>query len=81
MAVPDFQSWFLPLLKRLSDGEIHRVGDLYEELAGEFERAFLEEPQRVQVESPGAEQRGHGDSRKRAAPGPDEALGRTSHRS
>jgi restriction system protein len=33
MAVPDFQSWFLPLLKRIGDGELHKMSDLYEELA------------------------------------------------
>ncbi|MDQ8153612.1 MAG: restriction endonuclease [Gemmatimonadota bacterium] len=33
MTVPDFQSWFLPLLKRIGDGELHKMSDLYEELA------------------------------------------------
>lgn len=33
MAVPDFQTWFLPLLKLIADGEDHRLSDLYEELA------------------------------------------------
>lgn len=37
MAVPDFQTWFLPLLKRLADGEIHRLRDLYLELADDLE--------------------------------------------
>ena len=32
MAVPDFQSWFLPLLKRLSDGQSHRISDLQKQL-------------------------------------------------
>jgi len=36
MPVPDFQSWFLPLLKRLSDGELHRMPDLYEQLADDL---------------------------------------------
>jgi restriction system protein len=33
MAVPDFQSWFLPLLQRLADGNDHAMNDLYEQLA------------------------------------------------
>lgn len=33
MAVPDFQTWFLPLLKRLSDGKPHRIADLQRQLA------------------------------------------------
>ncbi|MEZ5438578.1 MAG: restriction endonuclease [Lysobacteraceae bacterium] len=33
MAVPDFQSWLLPLLKRLADGEIHHMSQLYDDLA------------------------------------------------
>ena len=33
MAVPDFQSWFMPLLKRLGDGREHTMSDLYEQLA------------------------------------------------
>ncbi len=37
MAVPDFQSWFLPLLKRVADGESHRLSDLYEELAQDLD--------------------------------------------
>jgi restriction system protein len=32
MAVPDFQTWFLPLLKRLSDGQSHRISDLQKQL-------------------------------------------------
>jgi restriction system protein len=35
MAVPDFQSWFMPLLQRLSDGQEHAMSDLYEQLADE----------------------------------------------
>ena len=33
MAVPDFQSWFLPLLRRLSDGKDHGMSELYQALA------------------------------------------------
>jgi restriction system protein len=33
MAVPDFQSWFMPLLQRLADGQEHSMSDLYEQLA------------------------------------------------
>ena len=33
MAVPDFQSWFLPLLRRLADGADHTLSELYEQLA------------------------------------------------
>jgi restriction system protein len=36
VAVPDFQSWFLPLLRRLADGEIHKMSDLYEDLADDM---------------------------------------------
>jgi restriction system protein len=33
MAIPDFQSWFMPLLQRLADGQEHSMSDLYEQLA------------------------------------------------
>ena len=36
MAVPDFQSWFLPLLHRLGDGEVHEMSTLYEQLADDM---------------------------------------------
>jgi restriction system protein len=36
MAVPDFQSWFLPLLRRLEDGAIHEMPQLYELLADDL---------------------------------------------
>lgn len=36
MAVPDFQTWFLPLLRLLGDGEVHRIRDVYEILADEL---------------------------------------------
>ncbi len=36
MPVPDFQSWFLPLLKRIADGALHKMPDLYEELANDL---------------------------------------------
>jgi len=36
MSVPGFQSWFLPLLKRLADGEMHGISELYEQLANDL---------------------------------------------
>lgn len=33
MSIPDFQSWFLPLLNAVSDGSTHRMSDLYDLLA------------------------------------------------
>ncbi|MDB4433280.1 restriction endonuclease [bacterium] len=36
MAVPDFQTWFLPLLRRVADEENHRLSDLYEQLADDL---------------------------------------------
>ena len=36
MAVPDFQSWFLPLLKRIGDGKEHGMAELYEALADDM---------------------------------------------
>ncbi len=36
MAVPDFQSWFLPLLKHLSDGKDHGMSELYQALADDM---------------------------------------------
>jgi restriction system protein len=37
MAVPKFQSWFLPFLKLLEDGNNHRLSELYQVLADQFE--------------------------------------------
>jgi len=37
MAVSDLQSWFLPLVKRVSIGKPHRMSDLYEELTRDLE--------------------------------------------
>ncbi len=37
MAVPDFQSFMLPLLRRLVDGELHTLQSLYLELSDELE--------------------------------------------
>ncbi len=37
MTVPSFQNWFLPLLKRVADGEVHTIQKLYEELAEDME--------------------------------------------
>jgi restriction system protein len=36
MSVPDYQSFFLPLLKRLSDGHVRDMKDIYEQLATDF---------------------------------------------
>lgn len=36
MTVPDFQSWFLPLLRRIGDGEVHEMSALYEQLADDL---------------------------------------------
>lgn len=36
MAVPGFQIWFKPLLSALSDGEVHKLSDLYSQLADEL---------------------------------------------
>ena len=36
MAVPDYQSWFLPLLKRLADGKDHGMSELYQMLADDM---------------------------------------------
>lgn len=36
MAVPDFQTWFSPLLEQVADGEDHRLSDLYEQLADQL---------------------------------------------
>lgn len=36
MAVPGFQTWFLPLLKRIADGKEHAMATLYEELANDM---------------------------------------------
>jgi restriction system protein len=46
MAVPDFQSFFLPFLKLLSDGKEHSIRDMYDILADELE---LSESDRQQV--------------------------------
>ncbi len=36
MAVPGFQTWFTPFLKALSDGQVHLITDLYQELADQM---------------------------------------------
>lgn len=36
MSVPDFQTWFLPLLKRVADGQTHKMAELYDELADDL---------------------------------------------
>ena len=45
MAVPDFQWWYLPLLQQLADGQVHRLADIYEQLA---DVAKLSEDDRAQ---------------------------------
>jgi restriction system protein len=36
MPVPDFQTWFLPMMKRLADGKVHDMTELQDELANEL---------------------------------------------
>ena len=36
MAVPGFQTWFTPFLNALSDGQVHLITDLYQELADQM---------------------------------------------
>ena len=36
MAVPDFQAWFMPLLRQVADGDPHKLATLYEELADQM---------------------------------------------
>jgi restriction system protein len=36
LPVPDFQTWFLPLLTRVADGKTHKMADLYEQLADDL---------------------------------------------
>jgi len=36
LAVPGFQTWFTPFLKALSDGQVHLITDLYQELADQM---------------------------------------------
>lgn len=52
MAVPDFQSWLLPLLKRLSDGNDHGMSQLYQELADDM---LLSAEDRAQLLKSGAQ--------------------------
>lgn len=47
MAVPDFQSWLLPLLRRLSDGGVHRMADLYEQLSNELQLSESDKEERL----------------------------------
>ena len=44
MAIPDYQTFMLPLLRLASDGQPHAMRDAYEELADEF--ALTEEERR-----------------------------------
>ena len=37
MAVPTFQTWFVPLLKRVSDGKVHTLSELYAHLADDLQ--------------------------------------------
>ena len=46
MAVPDFQSFFLPFLKLLSDGKEHLLHNIYDTLA---DRLQLSEDDRQQM--------------------------------
>ena len=36
MTVPDFQTWFMPLLQQVADGDAHKLATLYEELADQM---------------------------------------------
>lgn len=36
MPIPDYESLMLPILKHASDGQVHRVSDLYDPLADHF---------------------------------------------
>lgn len=36
MAIPDYQTFMTPLLRRIEDGETYRISDLYDDLADEF---------------------------------------------
>lgn len=45
MAVPDFQTIFLPLLRRLSDGKVHKNADLYNNLGDDFKLSNEERSQ------------------------------------
>ena len=53
MPIPDFQTTMLPLLKALEDGKEHRMRDVTEHLAGEFN---LTEDERVQLLPSGTQQ-------------------------
>lgn len=47
MAVPSFQSWLLPLLKRLEDGEVHHMGELYEQLADDLDLSDVDREEKL----------------------------------
>jgi restriction system protein len=51
MPVPDFQSWFFPLLRRVADGEVHKIADLYGQLADDM--GWAEEDRRDFLKSGG----------------------------
>jgi restriction system protein len=36
VAIPDFQAYMLPLLKKLADGKEHKFSELVDELGSEF---------------------------------------------
>jgi restriction system protein len=36
MSIPDYQTLMLPLLKAVSDGKVHTIGELYQRLSDEF---------------------------------------------
>ncbi len=42
MAIPDFQTIMLPLMQLAADGEVHRVRDLVDQLAGHFDLSDTE---------------------------------------
>jgi restriction system protein len=53
MAVPSFQTWFMPLLRRLVDGKEHAIADLYGQLADDLR---LSESDRQELLSSGKQE-------------------------
>lgn len=47
MAIPDYQTLMLPLLKAVSDGQIHKIHSLYQKLSDEYQLTSEERAARV----------------------------------
>jgi restriction system protein len=47
MAVPDFQSWFHPLLQTVSDGRTYKLADLYDQLGDRMQLTANERAERL----------------------------------